>query len=201
VVYTFEETLGTWLARSLGLGFAVKEHVQSGRIRVVHVDPAELSAGEFAANVKRAVEEEGAQLVVIDSLNGYLQSVPEESFLLLHLHELLTYLSQQGATTIMNIAQHGLLGAALEGPVDASYLADSVLLLRYFEANGEVRQAISVLKKRSGRHERTIREFKLDHDGVRVGAPLTEFQGVLTGVPAYAGGTERLISPEQDRRR
>lgn len=196
VIYTFEETLGTWLARSLGLGFDVKGHLQSGRIHVIHVDPAELSAGEFAANVKRAVEDESAQLIVIDSLNGYLQSVPEESFLLLHLHELLTYLSQQGATTIMNIAQHGLLGPVLEGPLDVSYLADSVLLLRYFEANGEVRQAISVVKKRSGRHERTIREFKLDFGGVRVGAPLREFQGVLTGVPAYAGAKERLIPPQ-----
>lgn len=197
VIYTFEETLGTWITRSTALGFDVRTHLQSDRIRVVHVDPAELSAGEFAASVKRAVEQESAQLIVIDSLNGYLHSVPEESFLLLHLHELLTYLSQQGATTIMNIAQHGLLGPAMAAPIDVSYLADSVLLLRYFEAGGEVRQAISVVKKRSGRHERTIREFKLDHGGVRVGGPLRDFHGVLTGVPTYVGGTERLIPPQQ----
>ena len=193
VVYTFEETFGTWLTRTTALGFDVRTHLDSGLIRLVHVDPAELAPGELAANVQDAVEREQVTMIVIDSLNGYLQSVPEESFLMLHLHELLTYLAQNGVTTIMNIAQHGLLGPAMAAPVDVSYLADSVLLLRYFEASGEVRQALSVVKKRSGRHERTIREFQLDKGGVRVGKPLKDFHGVLTGVPTYVGGTERLI--------
>jgi circadian clock protein KaiC len=193
-LYTFEETFATWLARSTALGFDVKPHIDSDLIRLLHVDPAELSPGELAASVRDGVENDAVRLIVIDSLNGYLQSVPEESFLVLHLHELLTYLAQNGVTTIMNIAQHGLLGPAMAAPVDVSYLADSVLLLRYFEASGEVRQAISVVKKRSGKHERTIREFHLDKGGVRVGKPLRDFHGVLTGVPTFVGGTERLIA-------
>jgi circadian clock protein KaiC len=158
------------------------------------VDPAELSPGELSWRVRNAVERDGVQLIVVDSLNGYLQSVPEESFLLLHLHELLTYLAQKGVTTIMNMAQHGLLGPAMTSPIDISYLADSVLLLRYFEAGGEVRQAISAVKKRSGKHERSIRELKLDHGGVKVGKPLKDFHGVLTGVPTYRGAEEPLFS-------
>jgi circadian clock protein KaiC len=193
VIYLFEETIGTWLARSTALGFDAATHVQDGKIRVVHVDPAELSPGELAARVRQDIERDGVQLVVIDSLNGYLQSVPEEGFLLLHLHELLTYLAQKGVTTLMSVAQHGLLGPAMVAPLDVSYLADSVLLLRYFEAAGEVRQAISVVKKRSGKHERTIREFQLDKGGVRVGRPLREFHGVLTGVPTFVGEPEGLI--------
>ncbi|HET6149428.1 MAG TPA: ATPase domain-containing protein [Polyangia bacterium] len=194
VVYTFEETFGTWLTRTTGLGFDVKPHLDAGRVRLVHVDPAELAPGELASSVRDAVEHGNARMIVIDSLNGYLQSVPEESFLVLHLHELLTYLAQNGITTIMNIAQHGLLGPAMAAPIDVSYLADSVLFLRYFEAFGEVRQAISIVKKRSGRHEHAIREFQLDQGGVRVGKPLRDFHGVLTGVPTYVGGAERLIA-------
>jgi circadian clock protein KaiC len=194
VLYTFEETLGTWMARTTALGFDVEPFLESGLIRIVQVDPAELSPGEFSWRVRNAVERDGVQLIVVDSLNGYLQSVPEESFLLLHLHELLTYLAQKGVTTIMNMAQHGLLGPAMTSPIDISYLADSVLLLRYFEAGGEVRQAISAVKKRSGKHERSIRELKLDHGGVKVGKPLKDFHGVLTGVPTYRGAEEPLFS-------
>lgn len=193
IVFQFEETIGTWMTRTSALGFEVQPFLDSGMIRLVQVDPAEMSPGALSTRVREAVEHDGAQLVVVDSLNGYLQSVPEESFLLLHLHELLTYLSQKGVTTIMNMAQHGLLGQSMVAPVDLSYLADTVVMLRYFEASGEVRQAISVVKKRSGRHERTIREFRLDRGGVRVGAPLTEFHGVLTGVPTYRGTPEPLL--------
>lgn len=193
VIYIFEETIGTWLVRATALGFEVKPHIDAGRIRVVRVDPAELSPGELSSSVREAIENDGVQMVVIDSLNGYLRSVPEESFLLLHLHELLTFLSQKGVTTIMNMAQHGLLGPSMVTPIDVSYLADAVLLLRYFEAVGEVRQAISVVKKRSGRHERSIREFRLDHGGIRVGEPLKEFRGVLSGVPVYRGSEEPLL--------
>ena len=149
---------------------------------VQQVDPAELTPGEFTHAIKEQVEQ-GAKLVVIDSLNGYLNAMPEEGFLTIHLHELLMYLGQRGVATIMISAQQGLIGPQMQAPVDASYLADAVVLLRYFEARGEVRQAISVLKKRGGRHERTIREFALEPTGITVGPALREFRGVLTGVP------------------
>ncbi len=199
IVFTFEETLGSWLTRANALGLRVAPHVDGGRIQLVHVDPSELSPGELAAMVRNAVESEGVKLVVIDSLNGYLQSVPEEGFLMLHLHELLTYLSQRGVTTLLIMAQYGLLGPAMQSPVDVSYLADGVVLMRYFEAGGEVRQAISVVKKRSGRHERSIREFKLAQGGVRVGAPLREFHGILTGVPTYVGEQAPLMQERDER--
>lgn len=185
------------MARARAFGLEVEPHLRSGMIQLVHVDPAELSPGELSSAIREAVEQQQVQVIVIDSLNGYLQSVPEESFLVLHLHELLTYLAQKGVTTVMNMAQHGLLGPAMVAPVDISYLADSVLLLRYFEAGGEVRQAISAVKKRSGKHERTIREFQLDHRGIRVGAPLKDFHGVLTGVPSYRGGEGPLLPPRE----
>jgi circadian clock protein KaiC len=192
-VYLFEETLGTWTARAASLGLAVEAHMRAGRIRVTQIDPAELSPGELAADVRTAVEQHGTRMVIIDSLNGYLQSVPEESFLLLYLHELLTYLAHQGVTTMLLMAQSGLVGPVMVAPVEVSYLADAVILLRYFEADGAVRQAISVVKKRSGGHERTIREFRLDVGGVRVGEPLREFHGVLTGVPTYRGNGAPLM--------
>jgi circadian clock protein KaiC len=151
------------------------------------VDPAELSPGEFAFAVRRAVEENGSKVVVIDSLNGYLNAMPSHRFLVLHLHELLTYLGQKGVATLLLMAQHGLIGADQEMPVDASYLADTVLLLRYFEAYGEVRVAMAVIKKRTGRHERTLRELRLG-PGLQVGEPLREFQGILRGSPRYLGG-------------
>ena len=168
---------------------------RAGRIAHRQVDPAELSPGEFATCVR---ERRGAaaacELVVIDSLNGYLNAMPEERFLIVQLHELLTYLGQRAWRRILIVAQHGLLGPTMERPVDMSYLADTVVLLRYFEAAGEVRQAISVVKKRSGAHERTIREFRLGAQGIRVGEPLREFHGVLTGTPSYRGAEEALAS-------
>jgi circadian clock protein KaiC len=142
-----------------------------------------LSPGQLAHKVRGAVERDRISIVVIDSLNGYLNSVPEERFLTIHLHELLMYLGQQGVATILIGAQHGLIGSHMNAPIDASYLADAVILMRYFEARGEVRQAISIVKKRGGQHERTIREFRLGLGGIEIGAPLRNFRGVLSGIP------------------
>lgn len=191
VLFIFDESAGTLLARSAGLGMDLKRQVEAGRVRVQQVDPVEMSPGEFAHAVRQAVERDGARVVVIDSLNGYLHAMPEERFLILQLHELLTYLGQQGVVTLLIVAQHGLLGSAMQAPVDASYLADSVILLRYFEARGRLRRAISVVKRRGGAHEETLREFRLSAAGLHVGEPLEAFQGILTGTPFFlkpAGG-------------
>lgn len=163
--------------------------VESGMIELVQIDPAELSPGELAHLVRRAVEADGAKIVVIDSLNGYLNAMPEERFLIIQLHELLMYLSQQGVATLLISAHHGIIGA-MQGPIDASYLADAVVLMRYFEWRGEVRQAISVVKKRGGLHERTIREFSMSDGSIRVGEALRDFRGVLSGVPVYEGAAD-----------
>jgi circadian clock protein KaiC len=172
-----------YLARAESLGMPIREHVESGRVVVQQVDPAELSPGEFAYGVRRAAEVAEARLVFIDSLNGLLAAMPEENFVALQLHELLAYLSQRGILTVMTLAQHGLVGSQTDTPIDVSYLADSVLLFRYFESIGHVRKALSVVKKRSGYHEATIRELTLRNAGVKVGPPLEQFEGVLTGAP------------------
>jgi circadian clock protein KaiC len=185
-MYLFDEGLDTFRRRAAGLGSDVTEHVESGRIVLTQVDPAEMSPGEFADNVRAAVDQSHASVVVIDSLNGYLNAMPEERYLVAQLHEMFMFLRQRGVLAISIVAQHGMVGQ-MQAPVDLSYLADNVLLLRFFEANGAVRQAISVLKKRSGRHEKTIRELRLEASGITVGEPLTEFHGVLTGVPVYKG--------------
>ena len=186
-LFTFDESLETMLQRMAGLGMPLEETIASGLLTVQTVDPAELSPGEFAHTVRRAVErpdgQPGAKVVVIDSLNGYLNAMPEERFLSIQLHELLTALGHHGVVTFLVVAQHGVLGAAMTTPIDTSYLADSVILFRYFEMKGEVRQALSVIKKRSGKHERTIREFRMDSTGILVGEPLRNLHGVLTGVP------------------
>lgn len=186
-VYLFDESPSTMRKRMGGLGFDIDPLVDSGRLHLQPVDPAELSAGEFAHRVARHALERQASVVVIDSLNGYLNAMPDERFLNAKLHEMLTFLGQAGAATLLVNVQQGLIGSSLKSPVDASYLADTVVLLRYFEWQGRVRQAVSVLKKRSGAHERTLREFLIDAHGVRVGEPLTAFRGVLTGVPVYEG--------------
>lgn len=191
-LFTFDENLTTLMGRAAQLGIGLAPHVASGRVQLSQVDPAELSPGEFTHRVRRAVEELRARVVVIDSLNGYLQAMPEERFLIIQLHEMLTYLSQRGVLTLLIATQHGLLGANMVTPIDASYLADAVVLLRYFEAQGHVRNAISVIKKRSGIHERSIREFALSAKGIFVGEPLQDFHGVLTGVPEYVGGSSSL---------
>jgi circadian clock protein KaiC len=191
-LFIFDETLETLYARTEGLGIPLREHAEADKISVRQIDPAQVAPDEFAHMVRRAVEEEGARMVIIDSLNGYLNSMPDERFLIIQLHELLTYLAQQGILTFIVISQHGLLGTSMASPVDLSYLSDTVLLMRYFEHAGQVRQAISVVKKRSGLHERTIRELRMGPNGIRVGEPLEEYQGVMTGVPIYQGNSGML---------
>jgi circadian clock protein KaiC len=183
MMFTFDESVATAIGRSEGLGMRVGAHLDAGRIRIQQVDPAELSPGEFMHAIRRAVEQDGLRLVAIDSLNGYLNAMPEERYLTIQLHELLTYLGQQGVITMMNVAQHGLLGAGMQTPVDASYLADTVIVLRYFETAGALRRAVSVVKKRTGAHEETLRELRLTKQGLWIGEPLKEFHGVLSGTP------------------
>lgn len=195
--FHFDESRENFIARSRGLGMDVSPCLEAGEITSQQIDPAELSPGEFFSAVRKAVEENGARLVVIDSLNGYLQAMPEERFLVIQLHELLSYLTQMGVTTLLIVAQHGLVGDT-SAPVDVSYLSDTIILLRYFEAHGEVRQAISVMKKRTGFHERTIREMKIASGGIRIGEPLHQFQGVLQGNPTFQGGAGPLLSSSDD---
>jgi circadian clock protein KaiC len=195
-VYLFDESVATFLERSDGLGIPIRGLAEQGTVHLRQIDPAELSPGEFADIARRAVEREDCKLVVLDSLVGYLNAMPSERFLALHLHELLTYLGQQAVTSILLMTQHGMVTTDQHMPIDASYLADTVLLLRYFEAFGQVRQAISVIKKRTGRHERTIRELRFD-GGIRIGEPLVNFRGVLTGTPEYLGESGALATPAQ----
>ncbi|HEY8048233.1 MAG TPA: ATPase domain-containing protein, partial [Ramlibacter sp.] len=182
-LFIFDESLANLLGRAKGLGMDLRPHIESGHIRIRQVDPAELSPGELVQAIREAVETHDAKVIVIDSLNGYLNAMPDEKFLVVQLHELLTYLGQAGVATLLVGAHHGMIGSQMQAPVDASYLADAVVLLRYFEAEGEVRQAISVMKKRSGRHERTIRGMTMSERGIELGPPLREFRGILTGVP------------------
>ncbi len=191
-IFAFDENVGTLFARARGLGIPLEEAAEAGRLAVHQVDPAELSPGELAHRVREAVERDGVRIIAIDSVNGYLMSMPDEQNLVIHLHELLSYLAQRGVTTLMVVAQHGLLGT-MAAPVDVTYLSDTVMLLRFFEAEGRVRKAISVLKKRIGSHEDTIRELQVGGGGVRVGAPLSEFRGVLSGTPAFSGRTSALL--------
>jgi circadian clock protein KaiC len=191
-IFIFDESPHTLLTRCDALGVPLSRYVDEGMVTLQQIDPAELTPGEFVHALRDAVERRGAKVVVIDSLNGYLNAMPEERFLVVQLHELLMYLGQHGIATLMVGAHQGLIGGTMNTPVDASYLADAIVLLRYFEAYGEVRQAISVLKKRGSRHERTIREFKLSDGRIAVGETLRNFRGVLTGVPVFesapAGG-------------
>ena len=186
-LYIFDERPQTLFERSAAMGMPLDQHVKDGRVRVQQVDPAEMTPGEFARGVRKAVTKGDTRLVVIDSLNGYMQAMPDERFITLHLHELLTFLNQQGVTCLLVVAQHGLLGSAMGSPVDVSYLSDTVLLFRNFEFAGEMRQALSVYKRRGGRHERTIRELRMGPNGIEVGEPLREFRGVMTGVPEFVG--------------
>jgi circadian clock protein KaiC len=185
----FDEELGLLFARAKVLGFDLEALRDADKLVIQQVDAAELSPGEFTASVRRSVDEHGIKTVVIDSLNGYQAAMPEEQFLVLHMHELLQYLNRQGASTFLTVAQHGLVGD-MKAPVDVTYLADTVVLLRYFEALGQVRRAVSVIKKRAGQHEKSIREFEIDHRGLTVGPALDGFQGVLRGVPNFVGATQ-----------
>jgi circadian clock protein KaiC len=192
MVFTFDETRNVMLKRARALGIDLEKGIANGLIAVQQVDPAELSPGEFVSHIRRGVES-GCKLVVIDSLNCYLNAMPGEKYLTVQLHELTSYLNQQGVLTIMILALHGLVNATT-ATIDLSYLSDTVLNLRYFEAQGEIKQALSVIKKRSGHHEKTIREFRLETGkGICIGEPLTEFRGILTGVPVFHGGAEKIM--------
>jgi circadian clock protein KaiC len=190
-LFAFDEGLGTIFARADSLAIDLRTHFEAGRLVIQQIDPAEMSPGEFVAIVREAVEKQKARLVVIDSLNGYLNAMPNEKFLILQMHELLSYLNQLGVVTILVLAQHGLV---VQSPLDVSYLSDTVVMLRYFEAEGAVRRALSVVKKRSGAHEHAIREFQLAQGGLHVGPPLKHFRGILTGTPTYVGEAKPLMS-------
>lgn len=196
-MFIFDESESTLVARARGLGIELTPYLESGRLLLQQVDPAELSPGEFAHRVAQAAQAHEAAVIVVDSLNGYLNAMPEDRFLTIQLHELLTFLSQMGVATVLVGVQPGLIGGPATTPVDASYLADAVILLRYFEANGQVHQAISVMKNRGGNHERSIREFRLQPGGIHVGEPLREFRGVLSGQPVYEGSAVKM--PELER--
>ena len=194
-MFVFDEEIGLLIQRAATLGIDVRAMIDDGALVLEQVDAAELSPGEFSARVRRCVEEHGARTVVVDSVNGYQAAMPGENALVLHLHELLQYLNRCGTTTFLTVAQHGLVGD-MSAPVDVTYLADTVVLLRYFEALGRVRRAISVVKKRTGPHEDTIREYQIGHRGVTLGEPLSGFQGVLRGVPLLHG-EQQLLRGEQ----
>jgi circadian clock protein KaiC len=192
IIYMFDEEVGLLLDRAHGIGIDLDVHIQAGRLILEQVDAAELSPGEFAHKVCARVERDDVRLVVIDSLNGYYAAMPEEHFLVLHMHELLAYLNRRGAVTIVTMAQHGMIGE-MKSPADLTYLSDAVVLLRFFEAVGRVRRAISAIKKRAGPHEDTIRELRVTAHGLELGAPLQDFHGVLRGVPTYIGDSLPLL--------
>jgi circadian clock protein KaiC len=199
-VYMFDEVIDTLIARveklCLGKEGGLRAYVSDGVLHAQQVDPAEMSPGAFAHEVERAVEA-GAKMVIIDSLNGYLNAMPEERFLTTHLHELFAFLDQRGVLTLMVVAQHGMIiGAPGGSEVDVSYLADTVLLFRYFEARGEIRQALSVFKKRTGAHERTLRQLRISPSGIEVGDPLREFRGIMSGIPIYEGAAGGGLDPQ-----
>jgi len=195
-MFVFDEELGLLFERALGLGIDLQAMVDSGNLIIEQVDAAELTPGELSERVRECVEESEARTVVIDSLNGYQAAMPGEQALILHMHELLQYLNRRGASTFLTVAQHGLVGD-MKSPVDVTYLADTVILLRYFEARGRVRRAISVIKKRTSAHEDTIREYRISRDGIKFGEPLVGFQGVLRGVPELISDDSPLLeAPE-----
>ncbi|HEY2066713.1 MAG TPA: ATPase domain-containing protein [Gemmatimonadaceae bacterium] len=196
-MYLFDERVTTFRLRARGLDMSMDEAIEDGRLSVVQVEPTEMSPGEFANEVVQAVECDGVQLVVLDSVNGFMNAMPAERLLGVQLHELLTFLANKGVSIIMTLVQRGVFGAPVDEAAEVSYLADTVVLLRYFEFQGSVRQAISVVKKRSGSHEHTIRECRVESGGIKVGAPLRDFQGVLTGVPHYFGAQGPLLSPDK----
>src|SRR5581483_2555605 len=190
-VYLFEENLRTLRTRARSMALPIEKYAKKGLIEFTQVDPGQLSPGQFVDRVRVAVEN-GSRMIVIDSLNGYLQAMPHVKFLEIQLHELLSFLAHHAVVTIMTVAQHGVV-SHMNSPVDLTYLADTVVLLRYFEESGRIRKAISVIKKRIGWHEDTIREFQITANGLRVGAPLAEFEGVLSGVPTFRGSSKQMF--------
>jgi circadian clock protein KaiC len=191
IYFAFDESVHTLLKRTRALGLDFAPYIESGHITVQQIDPAEIAPGELANKIVECVERYRTRMIVLDSLNGYVNAMPQEDYINLHLHELLSFLNQRGVVTIMALAQQGLVGP-MGVPVDVSYLADTVILTRFFETRGSVRKAISVIKKRSGLHEATIRELQLSAEGVRIGQPLDDFEGVLTGVPRFVGNPGRI---------
>ena len=198
-IFLFDERRNTYIARCDAMGMQMSERIASGRVVVEQVEPGELSPGEFSHRVRDSVDKSGASIICIDSVNGYLNAIPQSDMPLARIHELLSYLNERGVASLIVLAQHGIVGMAMSTPMDVSYLSDCVVLLRFFEARGSVRRAISVVKKRTGTHENTIREFQIGPDRLRVGQALSEFQGVLTGVPQYIGASDPLMT--DDRRR
>jgi circadian clock protein KaiC len=192
-MFVFDEELGLLFSRTRSMGFDLEALRDQGKLHIEQVDAAEMSPGEFTARVRDRVDRARVKTVVIDSLNGYQAAMPEENALILHIHELLQYLNRQGASTFLTVAQHGLVGD-MQTPVDVTYLADTVILLRYFEALGRVKRAVSIIKKRTGEHEDTIREFRIGRGGLSMGAPVTGFQGVLRGVPLFVGDAPDILS-------
>ncbi|MCJ2128378.1 ATPase domain-containing protein [Methylobacterium sp. E-045] len=192
LIISFDETRGILLQRARSVGMPLVDFVEAGSLQIEQIDPADVSPGDFAGRIRTAVEQDAAQIVIIDSLTGYMTAMAGQPHLVLQMHELVTYLNQQGVVTILILAQHGMVGK-MESPVDLTYVSDTVVMLRFFEAGGRVRRALSVLKKRTGPHEDTIREFKIDAGGLRVGEPLQKFRGVLTGVPTYDGSGDNLL--------
>jgi len=191
-IFMFDERQSTYIRRCDAMGMRLSERLADGSVTIEQVEPGEMSPGEFSHGVRTAVER-GAHIIVIDSLNGYLNAIPQVEAPLVRMHELLSFLNDRGVATLMVVAQHGIVGAQMATPLDVSYLADSVVLLRFFESQGIVRRALSVMKKRSGAHERTIREFRIGPERLHVGNALSEFQGVLTGLPQYIGSAAPLI--------
>jgi len=193
--YLFDEGIGTFLVRNEKLGMDLRPFIDGGQLEMRHVDPAELSPGEFAQAVRDAVEIGGAQFIAIDSLNAYLQAMPGERYLVLQMHELLSFLNQKGVTTILILGEHGLMGT-LQRDVDLSYLSDTTMLLRFFESDGELRRAVTVTKSRTSSHAPTIHELILHSEGIEIGKPLKGFEGLLTGLPIYRGETKMMVSPD-----
>jgi circadian clock protein KaiC len=191
-VFLFDERASTFVTRCDAMGMKLSERIADGSVTLDQIEPGEMSPGEFSHRIVKAVNENGARVVVIDSLNGYLNAIPQVEAPLVRMHELLSFLNESGVATIIIVAQHGVVGSRMTTPLDVSYLADAVVLLRFFESRGKVRRALSVMKKRTGQHEDTIRELRLGPGRVHVGRALSDFQGVLTGVPQYIGSAETL---------
>ena len=192
-VFLFDERRATFVDRCEALGMSVRSRLASGTLTIEQIEPGEVSPGEFASRVRRRVDDHGCRVVMIDSMNGYLHAIPSGEAPLVRMHELLAYLNERGVATILITAQHGMMGMHMAAPIDVSYLADCVILLRFFEAHGSVRKAISVVKKRSGAHEESIRELKFDERGIHLSEPLTQFRGILTGVPLELDSDNREI--------
>jgi circadian clock protein KaiC len=197
-MFVFDEEIGLLIQRMKSLGIDLEDLTDRGLVMLFQVDAAEQTPGEFSQRVRHCIEK-GVKTIVIDSLNGYQASMPQEQALILHMHELLQYCNRLGATTFLTVAQHGLLGD-MRSPVDLTYLADTVILLRYFEARGRVRRAMSLVKKRTSAHEDTIREYRIDAGGLTLGEPLVNFQGVLRGVPSIVGDGPELLEAKPRRR-